>query len=174
MPDRPPSETTNLDGYGFGPLDWNRAHDQLANGAAEPRLTFFLGTTDPDGRPHATGIGVRWHDGDLFFSSGPRTRKARNLGANPACSISTSLEGIDLVLEGHATKVDEPSLVETLAAGFREGGWTVVEVVDGRFTGTYSAPSAGPPPWDLYRFRFDTAFGVATAEPYGATRWRFD
>jgi hypothetical protein len=23
-------------------------------------------------------------------------------------------------------------------------------------------------------FRFHTAFGVATAEPYGATRWRFD
>jgi hypothetical protein len=26
----------------------------------------------------------------------------------------------------------------------------------------------------LYRFTFHTAFGVATAEPYGATRWQFD
>ena len=41
------------------------------------------------------------------------------------------------------------------------------------FTAPFSAPSAGPPPWHLYRFRFHTAF-VATAEPYGATRWRFE
>jgi hypothetical protein len=38
----------------------------------------------------------------------------------------------------------------------------------------YSAPSAGPPPWDLYEFTPTTAFGVATAEPHGATRWHFD
>jgi hypothetical protein len=31
----------------------------------------------------------------------------------------------------------------------------------------------GPPPWQLYRFNLHTAFGVATAEPHGATRWRF-
>lgn len=30
------------------------------------------------------------------------------------------------------------------------------------------------PPWHLYRFVFHTAFGVATAEPNGATRWRFE
>ncbi len=42
------------------------------------------------------------------------------------------------------------------------------------FTAPYSAPSAGPPPWHLYRFTFHTAFGVAGEEPYGATRWRFD
>ena len=41
------------------------------------------------------------------------------------------------------------------------------------FTAPYSAQSAGPPPWYLYRFTFHTGFGVTTAEPYGATRWRF-
>jgi hypothetical protein len=28
--------------------------------------------------------------------------------------------------------------------------------------------------WQLYRLILNTAFGVATAEPYGATRWRFN
>ena len=42
------------------------------------------------------------------------------------------------------------------------------------FAAPFSAPSAGPPPWHLHRFRFHTVFGVATAEPYGATRWRFE
>ena len=37
----------------------------------------------------------------------------------------------------------------------------------------FSAPSAGPPPWYLYRLTLHTAFGVASAEPHGATRWRF-
>ena len=41
-------------------------------------------------------------------------------------------------------------------------------------TAPYSAPSAGPPPWHLYRFTFHIVSGVATAEPYGATRRRFD
>ena len=52
------------------------------------------------------------------------------------------------------------------------GGWPV-EVAGDAFTAPFSAPSAGPPPWQLDRFTFHTAFGVATAEPYGATRWRF-
>jgi hypothetical protein len=46
-------------------------------------------------------------------------------------------------------------------------------VQDEAFSAPYSAPSAGPPPWHLYRMKFHTAFGVATAEPFGATRWRF-
>jgi hypothetical protein len=82
------------------------------------------------------------------------------------------LEGIDLVLEGEATRVTDRPTLEALAARYRESGWPT-EVEGDAFTAPYSAPSAGPPPWYLYRFSFDTAFGVATAEPYGATRWRF-
>ncbi|GGM57584.1 hypothetical protein ACFFX1_17225 [Dactylosporangium sucinum] len=37
----------------------------------------------------------------------------------------------------------------------------------------YSAPSAGPAPWYLYRLTVRTAHGVATAEPHGATAWDF-
>jgi hypothetical protein len=40
-------------------------------------------------------------------------------------------------------------------------------------TAPFSAPSAGPPPWQVYRFTFHTVVGVASQEPYGATRWRF-
>jgi hypothetical protein len=39
-------------------------------------------------------------------------------------------------------------------------------------TADFSAPSAGPPPWLVYRItpRSATALGV---DPGGATRWRF-
>lgn len=172
MTDREPTEVTNLDGYGFPALPWSRPHDLLASGSLGPDVPFFLGTSGPDGRPHAAGIGAVWFEGDLYFTSGPGTRKARNLAAYPASTISARLEGIDLVLEGKATRVTDAAPLERLAALYRAGGWPA-EVARDAFTAPFSAPSAGPPPWHLFRFRFDTAIGVATAEPNGATRWRF-
>jgi hypothetical protein len=56
---------------------------------------------------------------------------------------------------------------------YRDIGWPAEVAGDG-FTAPYSAPSAGPPPWHLYRFIFGTIIGLSTDEPNGATRWRFD
>lgn len=173
MAEREPIEVTNLDIYGDPVLPWSRPRDLLAASATQPGIPFFLGTAQPDGRPHAAGIGVLWLDGDLYFTSSPGARKARDLAANPACTISARLEGIDLVLEGEATRVTDQPTLEVAAARFREGEWPA-EVAGEAFTAPYSAPSAGPPPWHLYRLTCHTAYGVATKEPYGATRWRFD
>lgn len=152
MSDQAPTATTNLDIYGSVELPWHRPRGLLA---APPRPAMpggdhpsFLGTTRPDGRPHAAGIGARWHDGDLSFTSGPVTRKSRNLTDNPACTIAMSLKGIDLVLEGEAVRVSDNETLNAVAALFRQEGWPAE--VEG------------------------TVFGVATEEPYGATRWRFD
>jgi hypothetical protein len=41
-------------------------------------------------------------------------------------------------------------------------------------TAPYSAQSAGPGPWHLYRLRIRTCFGVDTRAPHGASRWNFD
>jgi hypothetical protein len=46
-------------------------------------------------------------------------------------------------------------------------------VTGDQLTAPYTAPSGGPPPWNLYRMTVHTAFGVASAEPSGATRWTF-
>jgi hypothetical protein len=173
MTDRVPVEVTNLDRYGSPALPWSRPRDLLAASSATPDITFFLGTVRPDGRPHAAGVGALWLDGVFYFTSGPAARKARNLAANPACTLSVRLEGIDLICEGEAFRVtDQPTLAE-VARLYRESGWPA-EVEGDAFTAPFSAPSAGPPPWHLYRFTFHTAFGVATAEPNGATRWRFE
>jgi len=55
---------------------------------------------------------------------------------------------------------------------FRKTGWDA-SVKDHAFTAEYSAPSAGPPPWYVYEVRAKAAYGVATEEPHGATRWTF-
>lgn len=172
MTEKTPVETANLDQYGNAALSWRRAEDLLRLQA--PR-TQFLGTVDVHGKPHAAPFFAIWYNGDFWFVSGPETRKSRNLAANPACTLSVRLEGMDAVLEGAATRVSDPGTLETLAAQFRDSGWPleVIASTDG-VTAPYAAPSAGPPPWNIYRFRFHTVFGYGTESPDGATRWRFD
>jgi Pyridoxamine 5'-phosphate oxidase len=172
MSQREPTAVTNLDRYGNQALPWARARDALTGGSPSPDATFFLGTVGPDGMPHAAGVGAIWHDGDLYFPSGPALRKSRDLAARPACTLSVRLAGIDLVLEGTAARVTDAPTLETIAARYREVGWPA-EVEGDALTATFSAPSAGPPPWHLYRFTPAVVTGVATAEPQGATRWTF-
>src|SRR3954470_19576027 len=111
MTERRPDQTTNLDIYGNAALEWGRARDALA---ADPSadLTWFLGTVRPDGTPHAAGVGAQWRDGDLYFTSSPDARKARNLAAQPRCTLSVRLPGIDLVLDGGARRVTEPATLQ--------------------------------------------------------------
>jgi hypothetical protein len=172
MTERAPIESTNLDRYGNAALPWSRPRDLLAASTPKPETAFFLGTCGPDGRPHAAGIGALWLGGDLYFTSGPGTRKSRDLFVNPACTISVRLPGLDLVFEGEATRVSDTPSLERVAALYRAGGWPADAEGDA-LTAPYSAPSAGPPPWHLFRFSPQTVFGVATEEPWGATRWRF-
>jgi len=173
MTDIEPTEVINLDTYGNAPLEWDRARGLLArlNG---PDVTYFLCTIRPDGRPHVTGVGALWIDGDLYIVSGPQTRKSKNVAAKAACSIAVRLTGMDVVLDGTARRTTDLETLGRVAAQYRERGWPAqVDAAAHGFTAPYSAPSAGPPPWHVYRFVFDTAMGVAGAEPYGATRWRF-
>jgi len=175
-----PIETTNLDIYGSAVLPWSRAREGLEAGQGELSVgggdpahrTFFLSTVGPNGQPHTAGVGAMWIDDQIWFTSGEGTRKSRHLAANPACSLAVSLPGLDLVIEGRVRRVRDAASLERLAAAYRAQGWPAE--VDGEdFTAPYSAPSAGPAPWHLYVLDAEVAFGVAGAEPYGATRWRF-
>jgi len=168
-----PTGTTDLDTTsGLATLPWSRATDELDGGALRKGAAAFLGTVRPDGRPHSARVGAAWYDGDVYFQTGRDSRKARNLAANPACTLSASLEGIDLVFEGVAERVTDPETLEAVAAAWRESGWAAEVSGDG-VTAPYNAPGTGPPPWPVYRIAAHTVFGVATAEPHGASRWRF-
>lgn len=158
--------------YGLDPIPWSRALEALESGEPQ-KQTPFLATTRPDGRPHVAGVGALWDSGKVYFVSGDGTRKSQNLVANPNCTIAMSLPDIDLVVEGVAQRVTDDATLRRLAKRYADQGWAPT-VEDKAFTHEYSAPSAGPPPWDLYEVAPRTVFGVLSAEPGGATRWRFD
>jgi hypothetical protein len=178
MVTREPIEQATIDIYDLDPIPWSRPRGQLEAGSNRPGSgrdtgrTYWLATVRPDGRPHATAVGALWEDNRVYFVSGPGTRKSRNLAADPRCTITVSLDDVDLVIEGSARRVTDPATLEKLASRYRDQGWPA-EVSGDAFTAPYSAPSAGPPPWFLYEVEPITAFGVATTEPGGAMRWRF-
>jgi general stress protein 26 len=164
----------NLDIYGDAPIPWSRARDELEGVSTnDTHKTYWLATVRPDGRPHVAGVGALWDDGKFYFTSGAGTRKSRNLAANPNCTISVTLPTLDLVVEGTTSRVTDQATLQRIAERYAAQGWPA-SASDDALTAAYSAPSAGPPPWNLYVLTPVTAFGVATAEPYGAMRWRFE
>ena len=78
------------------------------------------------------------------------------------------------MVEGTATKVTDPSTVAHLAERWAAEGWPArVDETGTALTAEYSAPSAGPPPWHVYRITVDRATALETVEPGGATSWTF-
>jgi hypothetical protein len=181
MDDRP-VDAVNLAGlYELPPLDWaavtGRLEQQLsqAPGSGGPdRHTCWLTTLNADGSPHVTGIGAIWLDGCFWFETGRSTRKGRNLDRDPRCTVAVATGGFDLVVTGEAAVVTDPPTVARLAALWAGEGWPCrVDDSGTALTAEFSAPSAGPPPWHVYRVTASGATALATVEPGGATRWRF-
>ena len=169
-----PISTRNLDRYGNAELPWSRPRDVLAADTPGVDLTFFVGTVRPDGRPHSAGVGAIWVDGDFYFETGATTRKGRNLARDPRCTLSVAADEFDLVVEGVATKVTDPTTVAAMAQRWAAGGWPArVDETGTALTAEFSAPSAGPPPWSVYRLTPHRATALSTIESGGATRWEF-
>ena len=174
--------TTNLaELYGLAPLDWtgiegrlDRGFGQAPGSGGPDRHTCWLTTLNADGGPHVTGVGALWADGAFWFETGQGTRKGRNVARDPRCVLSLATHEFDLVAEGTAALVTDPDIVSARAAGWAAEGWPVRVDHTGRaLTAQFSAPSAGPPPWSVYRIDIRRATAVATIDPGGATRWRF-
>jgi hypothetical protein len=170
----------NLDGYGAPTIEWARVETVLdgqltqAPGSGGPqRHTAWLTTINPDGSPHVRPLGVIAHNGSWYFTSGPATRKSRNLARDRRCVVSIATDQFDLVLEGVAERISDGGELASVAVAFVRSGWPAQ--VDGdALTAEYSAPSAGPPPWHVYRARPSDVFAMGTSEPFGATKFQLD
>lgn len=177
-----PVEAKNLAGlYGLPLLDWNTIAARLRQGMTQApgtggpdRHTCWLATINADGSPHVTGVGALWVDDAFWFETGEHTRKGTNLARDPRCSVSVATHGFDLVVEGSAEQIRDPQIVASMAQNWNEQGWPArVDDSGVALTAAYSAPSAGQPPWFIYRLVPDLATALQTVTPGGATQWRF-
>lgn len=167
--------------YDLDTLAWDKITARLdagfeqAPGSGGPdRHTCWLATIDADGSPHVTGVGALWVDGSFWFETGRTTRKGRNLARDPRCTISLATDVFDLVVEGEAELVTDPDTVAAMAKRWADGGWpTEVDESGTALTAPFSAPSAGKPPWHVYRIVTREATAVETVAPGGATHWSF-
>jgi hypothetical protein len=118
-------------------------------------------------------LGVVRRSGNWYFTSGPATRKSRNLARDPRCVVSVATEPFDLVIEGAAERVTDPDELTSVAEAFVQNGWHA-EVAGDALTAEYSAQSASPAPWYVYRVKPSTVFALGTSEPFGARKFQLD
>jgi hypothetical protein len=169
------------DSQGMQVQAWSAVENALDTGlvrgpdAGGPsRSTTWLTTVNPDGSPHVVPIGAVWVDGTFWFQTGDTTTKAKNIARDPRCTMSVSVDKVDLVLEGTAAKVSDPAAVSRIVAEWVKGGWPCEVDSSGiGVTAPFNAPAVGPAPWFVYRITPRSALSVSTVEPGGTTRFTF-
>jgi PPOX class probable F420-dependent enzyme len=138
----PAADRPFMPGYGVLPAD--RGSGLMPWVEAERRLTvahdYWVATVRPDGSPHAMPVWGVWHDGRLWFSSGRRSRKARNLDADPRCTVTTDDARNPVVVDGSAERVTDGAGIAAFvaAANGKYGGGMSVEFLHPEVNGTYA------------------------------------
>ena len=174
----PESETPMVDGQ-TETTPWDVALERLEHPA--PGQNHWLATVRPDGSPHLMPIIAFWIDGAFHFLAGAGTRKGRNLGADDRCVIGTgnlTMPSMDLIVEGRARRITDEAALRRLAEAFGGEGWPL-EVRGSDIYGPHG-PTAGPPPYAIYRLEPTKVFALPgmhgmfeTDQAHKPTRWTF-
>ena len=174
----PASSTPMVDGQAQTTA-WDVALDRLQHPA--PGQNHWLATVRPDGSPHLMPIIAFWFDDAFHFLVGASTRKGRNLAADERCVVGTAnltMPSMDLIVEGRARRVTDEASLERLAQEFGGEGWPL-EVRGCDVYGPHG-PTAGPPPYAIYRLEPTRVFGLPGMHGmfdddrhHAPTRWTF-
>jgi PPOX class probable F420-dependent enzyme len=119
MAERPEPIADRMTWPGYEPpgerlLPWRWAVQRLTS-----TRRFWLATTRADGVPHAMPVWGVWHDDVVVFSTGRRTRKARNIRGDPRCVVTTEHADEAVVIEGVAAEVTDPAALRRADAAYR-------------------------------------------------------
>jgi hypothetical protein len=142
---------------GSGLLPWSWAEERLTTSR-----NYWVTSLWPDGRPHSMPVWAVWDGEAIWFSSGRRSRKARNLAADPRCVVATENANDPVILEGPAELVQDRAAIERVA-----------DLMNAKYgsgiTADFLAANA------TIRVRPSWAFAIAQYDFTGSpTRWVFD
>jgi hypothetical protein len=148
----PSDATTGLKSWPWGLERLEKSHN------------YWIATSRPDGRPHLMIVwGVWWQDA-FWFSTGPRTRKAKNIAADPHCVIGTEKADEAVILEGSAEEIKDRSVWKQLA-----------QIYNGKYGGDIE-PLLMASEGCVFRVKPQIAFGQDEHTgnfTESVTRWRF-
>ena len=142
-------------GHGLLPWDWARRRLVKSH-------NYWICTMRPrGGGPHLMVVWGLWLDEKFYFSTGEKSRKARNLAANPRCVIATDNAAEAVILEGTAEVFpiqDDPAFLQRFIREYKKKYDWLIKGDEGNF----------------YRVHPRRAFGLYEKDFLGSTtRWRF-
>jgi PPOX class probable F420-dependent enzyme len=164
--DQPEADRPFMPGYGIagpeagsGLLPWRWAEDKLA-----ASQEYWVVTVRPDGWPHAMPVWGVWDAGALYFGSGGRSRKVRNLAADPRCVVTVADTTDPVVVRGTAEFLQEPAVLARTIA-----------LINEKYSTHYSVDFLDPTVNATVRVRPSVGVGLVQEDFGGSpTRWRFD
>lgn len=154
--DRPWMPDYGVPRHEEGLLPWSWAVDHLV--AAR---RFWVASADPLGQPHNSAVWAVWVEDALWFSCGPRSRKARNLLANGRCAVATERADEAVTITGRAGRFEDAAVVGAVANAY------AAKYGDG-----FPDPATNP----LFAVVPEVVIGIIENEPdftTRATRWTF-
>jgi nitroimidazol reductase NimA-like FMN-containing flavoprotein (pyridoxamine 5'-phosphate oxidase superfamily) len=143
-----------------GILSWDYVDRRM-----QEAINYWIATVDPEGRPHATPVWGVWLDGSLYFDGSPKTRRGRNLAANPNVTVHLEDGSKAVILQGEAREIKAPPLA------LRQ---KLSEAYARKYAGMGYEP--GPETWEsggVYAVQVRQAFAW-TDFPKDCTRWQFE
>ncbi len=158
MSSEPIASRPHMPGYGIsesaeGILPWSWAVERL-----QKTRNFWVATARPNGRPHTMPVWAVWSANALYFSTASTSVKARNLSANPNCTITTEHADEAVILEGAATVEEDHDVLRPV--------WDA-------YKAKYDWDISGQ---SMFVLRPRTAFAfIETSQQFttSATRWTF-
>ena len=147
-----------MPGYGMpvgtkGLLTWAWAEERLRRSH-----NYYVMTVRPDATPHAMPVWGIWVDHRFYFSTGAKSRKARNLDANPSCVVCTERSAEAVIVEGTASKLDDAARLEAIAPLYAR-----------KYKSFTLDPKMGP----IFEVVPKVAFGLREKTFKSTTRWIF-
>ena len=111
-----------------GLLPWKWALERL-----ERSHNYWIATTRPGGQPHVMVVWAVWLEEAIWFSTGPNTRKVKNLSVNPNCVVCTENADEAVIVEGRAEMVSGPAQRKQFAGVYdRKYGGDIGELLESK------------------------------------------
>lgn len=151
-------------------IEWRALLEAVGGGG-----TFWLTTVDRDLRPHTRPLFAVISHGALHVSSSATASKTAHLAAGVGVSVATASEHLDIVWSGSPSRVTDRDALAAVAEAYRTTyGWDVaVDDSEAALRAPYGAPTAGAPPYEVFRVDPSSVHAVATGERFSgrSTRW---